>query len=251
MKWRLLETGHSSPAWNMGLDEALLDAFEGVPVLRLYRWRPEAISLGRFQSLAEVAHVSSAIARVRRLTGGGALHHREDELTYAIVAPYSEFGGRGSPKVAYHAVHEAIASGLETLGLELGAASAGAASSPAVAREARRGPPLCYDRATDFDLKAGARKLVGSAQRRKGAAFLQHGSIPTSPDPFSKGAVSLSELLGRTPAAAEVSGAVREGFARSLGVILEPSAPTEREEALADERATERYSTQAWTSERL
>ena len=245
-RWRLLDTDHATPAWNMALDEALLEAFEGTPVLRLYAWRPEALSLGRFQPLAEVAHVSASLLRVRRLTGGGAIHHREDEVTYSLVAPYAAFGGRGSPKVAYRAVHEAIASGLEQLGLAL----RGGASGPGAAPD---GPAaaLCYDRATDFDLKAGARKLVGSAQRRKGAAFLQHGSIPLSKDPFSPGATSLDALLGRTPSRDEVKRAVREGFAGAFSISFEPSAPDPREADLARSLEASRYSTQAWTTERL
>ncbi len=244
--WRLLDTGHGTPARNMAFDEALLEAFEGTPVLRLYAWRPEALSLGRFQSLAEVAHVPASLARVRRLTGGGAIHHREDEVTYSLVASYAAFGGRTSPKVAYRLVHEAIASGLEALGLALG----GGASRPG-ADETGPAAALCYDRATDFDLKAGARKLVGSAQRRKGSAFLQHGSIPLSRDPFSPGATSLGELLGRTPSRDEVVQAVLAGFARALSVELGRAAATPREEALAAELEAARYSTQTWTKEGL
>lgn len=243
MTWRLLDSGHGAPAWNMALDEALLERFSGAPVLRLYRWRPDALSLGRFQRLSDLAHVPPAIARVRRLTGGGAIHHREDELTYSIVAPYSAFGGRGSPREAYRAVHEAIASGLEALGLAL----RGGASAPGTGGGAAA---LCYDRATDFDLKAGTRKLVGSAQRRKGAAFLQHGSIPVSRDPFSPGAVSLAELLARTPAPDEVARAVLSGFSQALGVAFAPSSPTEDEMALARELELTKYSAAGWTADR-
>jgi lipoate-protein ligase A len=229
----------------MALDEALLEAFAGSPVLRLYRWRPEAISLGRFQRLADLGHVPAAIPRVRRITGGGAIHHREDELTYSIVAPYAALGGRRSPRLAYRAVHEAIARGLASLGVAL-------APDPASARAPASepgGPALCYDRATDFDLKAGARKLVGSAQRRKGDGFLQHGSIPCSRDPFSPGAISLEELLGHVPAPLAVARAVTEGIEAALGIGLELSSPTGDELARARRLEAERYASAAWTED--
>ena len=244
MEWRLLDTGPGAPAWNMALDEALLEEFASVPCLRLYGWRPAALSLGRFQSLSEVASLPDEIPRVRRLTGGGAIHHREDELTYSIIAPYSAFGGRGSPRHAYRLVHEAIALGLEGLGLAL----RGGATAPASPTEAAA---LCYDRATDYDLKAGARKLVGSAQRRKGSAFLQHGSIPLSRDPFSRGAASLEELLGRVPTRAEVAAALRSGFERAFGdLVLVPGEPTPSELARAHDLEVSRYSASEWTAER-
>jgi lipoate-protein ligase A len=231
----------------MALDEALLDAFEPAfetrPVLRLYRWSPAALSLGRFQPLAEVASVPDAIPRVRRISGGGALFHRADEVTYSIVAPYSAFDGRG-PKVAYRAVHEAIRVGLESLGLAL-------APEPATGDEGGRCAPLCYDRATDYDLRAQVdRKLVGSAQRRRGAVFLQHGSIPVSRDPYSAGAISLEELLGRRPAPDEVAGAIARGVARVLRVELVPDEPSGTERARARALEDQRYARAEWTAER-
>jgi lipoate-protein ligase A len=234
----------------MAVDEALLDEFAGAPTLRLYGWRPAALSLGRFQRLSEVAHIHEEIVRVRRLTGGGAIHHREDEVTYSIVAPYAAFGGRGSPRKAYRIVHAAIAAGLEDLGLSLcGDATAAEAVERSVGPSSGRAPSLCYDRATDFDLKVGTRKFVGSAQRRKGAAFLQHGSIPLSRDPFSPEAVSLGELLGRIPPRAKVAAAVVAGFERSLGVALAPASLSEAELARARELEAARYSAVSWAAE--
>jgi lipoate-protein ligase A len=226
----------------MALDEALLECHDGAPTLRLYAWRPAAISLGRFQELASVASLPAAIPRVRRLTGGGAIYHREDEVTYSIVAPYAAFGGKVSPRVAYGLVHEAIAKGLTTLGVPL-------PPTPTLPplRAGRETAALCYDAATDYDLKAGAKKLVGSAQRRKGASFLQHGSLPLSPDPFSAGAISLSQLLGEIPRAEDVRRAVRDAIARAFAVGLEPGRPTERELELARRLERERYASRSWT----
>lgn len=248
-RWRLLETGAGFPAWNMALDEALLLRFQegDLPVLRLYLWKPGALSLGRFQSLSDVASLPAGIPRVRRLTGGGALHHREDELTYSIVAAYSAFpGGKGAgPRAAYHAVHEAIARGLGELGLAI------ANSSHGPTEDARKPAALCYDRATDYDLTVQrGRKLVGSAQRRAGRTFLQHGAIPVSRDPYSRGAVALEELLGRKPSPAEVARAVTSGIETSLEVSLEPSVPRDDELELARKLAAERYTSATWTGDR-
>lgn len=241
MKFRLLLSGHGAPAWNMALDEALLECAGDIPTLRLYRWRPEALSLGRFQPLAELDHLPREIVRVRRVTGGGALHHREDEVTYSIIAPYELFSGkRAGPRAAYFAVHAALARGLESLGVRF--------PPTALGGEAARGhESLCYDLATEFDLKTSGKKLVGSAQRRRGHAFLQHGSVPVSPDPFARGATSLEEAVGRRPRPDEVAAAIRDGITRALEADLVPGALHDDERALAATLERERYGAASWT----
>ena len=55
MKVRFLDTGYHSAAWNMGLDESILHHVsegESPATLRLYGWKPAAVSIGYFQSLA-------------------------------------------------------------------------------------------------------------------------------------------------------------------------------------------------------
>src|SRR5690349_12894602 len=88
--WRLLHTPASSGAWNMAVDEAILEHTgrgESHPTLRLYAWEPACLSLGHAQSFSDVdvprlkAHGWEV---VRRLTGGRAILHTE-ELTYSVT----------------------------------------------------------------------------------------------------------------------------------------------------------------------
>src|SRR5688572_12720264 len=75
-------------AQNMARDLELLA--EGVPTVRLYAWKPACVSLGYAQPEADV---DLDVARefgldvVRRPTGGGAILHEEDEVTYSVVLP--------------------------------------------------------------------------------------------------------------------------------------------------------------------
>src|SRR5215467_2449702 len=72
-------------------------------------------------------------------------------------------------------------------------------------------PAFCFARTGSFELEVDGKKLVGSAQRRQGAAFLQHGAImlgaepgrlrrvfPTERDPLA-GMTTLEAVLGRRP----------------------------------------------------
>ena len=89
--WRLIVHEPADGAWNMAVDEALLDAQAsggGPTVVRLYAWRPAALSLGRHQS-SEGSHDprflrENGIDLVRRPTGGRAVLH-DRERTYAVV----------------------------------------------------------------------------------------------------------------------------------------------------------------------
>lgn len=238
----MLRTGPGDPAWNMALDEALLEAQRpgDAPVLRLYRWSPAALSLGRFQPAADVP-VPPGATLVRRITGGSAIHHRTDEVTYSVVAPYALFGER-DPRAAYHAVHGAVALALERLGVPLGARGAGAGRAGLTG--------MCFANATDYDLVARGKKLMGSAQRRRGRAFLQHGSLPVSRDPAVPGAVSLSELLPGPPPAAEViEEAIVAAFRERFGPAIDDT-PRQMELELAETLRARRYGCPAWTHER-
>lgn len=226
----------------MALDEALLEAWSpgDPPVLRLYAWSPAALSLGRFQSAQGVV-VPEGAELVRRLTGGAAIHHRMDEVTYSVVAPYSLFGDR-DPRSAYRAVHAVIGAALEALGVTLEARTGGAARATTEGR--------CFSTPTDYDLVAGQRKLVGSAQRRRGQAFLQHGSLPLTTDPEAAGATSISELLGRPVDPRNVEEAILSAAALHLAGQLVHDAPRANELELARRIDASRYSAQSWTLDR-
>lgn len=77
--WSLVETWDAPPAFAMGLDEALMRRSGARPTLRLYTWAPDALSLGYFQPFEDVPAAAGHGAVVRRVTGGGAIHHHRDE----------------------------------------------------------------------------------------------------------------------------------------------------------------------------
>ena len=90
-RWYFVDSGHCAPAFNMAMDEKLLDWHsEGKipPVLRFYGWKPAGISVGYFQKTSGKIDTEAAenygIELVRRLTGGRAVLH-DQELTYSVL----------------------------------------------------------------------------------------------------------------------------------------------------------------------
>jgi len=162
----------ASGSMNMAIDEALLeraiDCHTGH--FRWYRWSRPTISLGYFQehNPEAVPETMQSLDVVRRLTGGGAiLHHRE--LTYSCSLP-PDHAWSQDPSQLYRDLHEIIRAALYSQGFEC--------EFRGVPKTFTSGEPfLCYARGDERDLVVGQDKVVGSAQRRRKGALLQHGSI--------------------------------------------------------------------------
>jgi len=170
---RVLVDGHLRAAENMARDEALLAA--GEPVVRLYGWRPAAVSLGRAQTEADVdAETARAwgLDVVRRATGGGAILHNEEEVTYAVVLPLDFPGLPRDIPGSFSFLSAGVVDALRSLGVD-----AEIESVPDNTRET-----LCYVRKQGTNVMVGARKISGGAQRRSDRAVLQHGTVIVSRD---------------------------------------------------------------------
>lgn len=233
--WRLVETGAGPGAWNMAVDEAMLEAHRAglvPPTLRIYRWRRPTLSLGYAQRAADFDPAMLAAAGVdlvRRPTGGRAVLHAGD-LTYAVVAS----GLPGSVSASYRLIADALVHGLAGLGLA-------PAVVPGQARPGRSA--ACFASATRADLAIDGRKVVGSAQLRRGGAVLQHGTIYLERPaalaarllPDETDVADLAALLGAAPTFEVVRDAIAGGIAAAFGVALAPGALTAWEQAHAAE----------------
>ncbi|HEU4523678.1 MAG TPA: hypothetical protein VFR62_01575 [Gemmatimonadales bacterium] len=216
--WRLLLDLDGRPGWqNMGLDQALLArAGRGERWLRLYRWTPHCLSFGRHEPASRRYDRDRIEARgldvVRRPTGGRAVWHA-DELTYAIAAPASPFGGL---RQAYEEIHRMLLAALRLLGVS-------AELAPARAAVAVDGG-ACFASPVGGEITVGGRKLVGSAQLREGTGLLQHGSLllagrQTAVQEVTRGrapadlALPLANATGRRPELGAVAEAVASAAA--------------------------------------
>ncbi len=261
---RFLNSGAAPPAWNLALDEALWRCFDdvddtadadaadaadaaeeadGTPVLRVYGWTPEGLSLGRFQSAAETLAaipLPDGTPVVRRSTGGGAIFHHAGELTYSVIVDLKDAGLPRSVCASSDALHGMVAAALAGFGIE--AAPRGDAGAHPDDTNA-----LCFERRMPIDLLAAGRKICGSAQRRRGDLLLQQGSILLTPNPLVPDAVPLQDLALQPVTWGDLATALMEQATVLLNRPAQADQPTRAELARAATIRAARYGDDRWT----
>jgi lipoate-protein ligase A len=243
-------------AWNMAVDEALLEraATDDRPALRFYQWAEPTLSLGYSQHYVDRgAHPATLPAPcVRRLSGGGALMH-DCELTYSLSLPAS-YRLDGGPSALYVVVHEALVDVLAALGVRARLHGEGsAASETATSPE----PFLCFARRGRHDIVLSSpgkseplTKIVGSAQRRSRGAVLQHGAVLLATSERAPELPGIRDITGNRLSPEQIIDPWAQRLALRLGLTLEQ--PATRSKSLYENahRLNDRYSRDAWTRRR-
>lgn len=267
-EWRLIVSSPAHGAWNMAVDEAILEAtasHSAPPTLRLYAWDPPCLSLGYAQpaSDADFARLSAnGWEIVRRLTGGRAILHT-DELTYAVIGPQDEPRLTGSVLESYQRISLALLDGLRLLGIP-----AEAKSGHPLTNDQDSNGPVCFEVPSNYEITVNGRKLVGSAQARRIKGFLQHGTLPLfgdlgripqalvfnddeerqqAADRLSKRAATVESILGSRVDWDEAARALIQAFESTLNIQFSRSGLTSGERERANHLEHEKYGNLAWT----
>lgn len=266
--WRLVLSEPLPGPANMAVDEAILRAVaagQSPPTLRFFAWEPACLSLGYAQPVEDVDRQRLAgrgWGLVRRPTGGRAILHT-DELTYSVIAPMDEPRVRGGVVESYRQLSAGLLRGLERLGLAPRAERKAAGGAPAGAL------PVCFEVPSDYEITAGGRKLLGSAQVRKQGVVLQHGSLPLGgdiaricealrfEDEAGRAAVqvrvraratTLAEVLGREVPWGEAADALRDGLGEALSLEFTPAPLSAGEREQADALCAQKYAAESWNA---
>ncbi len=231
----------------MAIDEALLEsaANQESCTLRWYQWNQPTISLGYFQKneAEDSAEIWKDLPRVRRLSGGGAiLHHHE--LTYSFSLPGCHPLAKSPPEL-YVAIHQPIIDVLAAHGLQV--------QFRGVSFRSKSEPFLCFGRGDERDLICQGQKILGSAQRRRRGAIVQHGSLLLL---TSEHATDFPGLLNLTDQVARYQNQFLEALtvdfshaiSHALELPLESQILTDEERSQAESLEKEKYTADTWTS---
>ncbi len=266
--WRLIKTQPASGAWNMAVDEAILEAIgrgEVKPTLRLYAWEPACLSLGYAQPLADAdlqVLATEGWDIVRRATGGRAILHT-DELTYSVAGPQDEPRLTGGVLESYRRLSEALLAALLKLGLP--AEALPQPITPGANGSSKE--PVCFEVPSNYEITVHRKKLIGSAQARKKEGVLQHGTLPlfgdltritqvltystdeerqTVAQRLLTRATNVEMVLDRAVSWEEAAEAFAWAFTETLNLKLEPAELTLTEKSRAEELVKEKYAHPSW-----
>jgi len=252
--WRLLKLEVNNAFTNMAIDEAIVTArIKGlVPnTLRFYKWKPSAVSLGRFQDIFQEVHVDNCkkhgVDIVRRVSGGGAVYHDgEGEITYSVVAKEQDFGSMDVFQ-AYHTICNGLIEAAKILGVKADFNPGDPKNCPNIAIQEK--------------------KMSGSAQFHKSGVLLQHGTFLLEADlekmftflrvPWAKTTVdvvcvarekltSIKNEVAKEVPTEEAYRALVKGFEKTFNAQLREETLSTYEKNLAEKLRENKFSTQEW-----
>lgn len=245
-RWgRLVLHEPSDGAWNMAVDEVLLEHPEpGTVCMRWYGWQPATLSLGYFQALGErdQHRASRDCPLVRRASGGGAILH-DQELTYSVVVPQPE-GGHLDTQWVYDLMHDSLRDALAIQGIAVEKCDDGNRTDPT------RPAFLCFQRHCPGDLLLGRHKVVGSAQRRTREAVLQHGSILLRQSPFAPELPGIEDLAAVGLSTDRLQADWLAAVGRRLAIEWHSECLTSDEKTWVAAKRSIKFGSTTWTQRR-
>ncbi len=274
MRFRFINTGYNNAAMNMAIDEALLES--KLPVLRVYSWKPAAISIGYNQNLQKEINIGECkqfgIDIVRRPTGGKAVLH-DMELTYSVIIDVNSHGvipdeHKDSILESYKIISKGILNALQHLGIN---------TVMKDTKPVKTDTAICFNEPSwyeilavnknnqinDNECKISAKKLIGSAQRRINGKILQHGAIlidcniekmcrlfNTNYDDAVKvtkeRVTSIRQLTKKSISFQTLANALKLGFEKNFNIEFAEDNLTQEELAAATKLYKEKYNTEKW-----
>jgi lipoate-protein ligase A len=209
----------------MRRDAALLRAAERggrPPVLRLFRFEPAGITLGRAQDPARTLELdrcrAAGVAWAVRPTGGGAIFH-DQEWTYSFAVPRDDRDWGGAPRAVFERVTRLIAASLAALGVPVQVTPATrAVATPGAGTAAPNA--ACFATSARHEITRDGRKLAGSAQRQTSRAILIQGSVLLGP-----GQRRLADYLSLDPEARAALRATLAASATDAGDVVDAGTP--------------------------
>jgi lipoate---protein ligase len=171
VKWKVIDTGISSPEKNMQIDVELLDNLE-IPTLHLYEWKGDCATYGHFTKPENFLNMDAVKKRglnlAKRPTGGGIIFHLWD-FAFSILVPadHPAFSRNVLDNYAY--VNNIVIRALKKEGCDL--------LSQEQQPQDEQCRYFCMAKPTRYDVMLGEKKVGGAAQRCTKKGFLHQGTI--------------------------------------------------------------------------
>jgi len=239
---------------NMAIDESIMKSRierRSDNTLRLYRWTPSAVSIGKFQDPEKETQLENCkiqgVDVVRRISGGGAVYHdSQDEITYSVIAQKEDLETEDIGEI-YSKIYSGLAEALMILGIKADFNTGNEKACP--------------------NLTVNGKKISGSSQAHKNDVLLQHGTILTRVNlpkmftflrvPWGQTCFQVAEVAQeritsiesetkRNFSTKEIIEALTRGFEKGLNIRFKTGQLTSEEMDTARNLCDTKYSTTAW-----
>lgn len=268
--WRFLNTAFGNAFFNMATDEQLVRsvaAGASPPTIRVFGWKPPAVSFGYAQKIGKEVDLDEASRRgidvVRRPTGGRAVLHW-NEFTYSVVCPTDHQILGGNISAVYRAISGCLVAGLRTLCVD---ARLEPGHAPVPSPRGKDVTSPCFSSTSQYEITLGGKKLVGSSQRRIGETVLQHGSLLIGPehkqivdlmpaghkrlqrvyaDQLDEQTISLHEAGHADLGYDQLVDGIRQGFEDTLATDLVDISLSDDEQSSIEDLVAHKYATPDW-----
>ncbi|MFH2034898.1 MAG: hypothetical protein ABIJ45_00730 [Candidatus Zixiibacteriota bacterium] len=177
-------TPNENPSFNMAFDEWLFTRLmenrdNCRAVIRLYSWCEPAITIGYNQNIDRAIDreqlENDYTAVIRRITGGRAIYHDPDELTYTVMFDLSVFP-EDSQSIADSSrlISETFVQIFDKIGIKTEWAEK---SDNSFKSAGGINLKSCFNSLSRFEIMSEHSKIAAGAQRRVGHYFIQQGSL--------------------------------------------------------------------------
>lgn len=179
----LIITPSRDPYFNMAMDEWIFDRVcRGIwadsAILRIYSWSIPAITIGYNQNSVKAidwAQINPEMPVIKRVTGGRAIFHETNEITFSLTTKLGLFPDGGKTlSQANSFISQAVVSALRGLGIM---AEWARSSNIHSLRDSDSMARACFNSVAKYEILSNGIKIAGGAQRRKGDNLIHQGSI--------------------------------------------------------------------------
>lgn len=256
MNCRFIDTGFNDAYTNMAIDEALaINCKE--PILRIYQWKPKAVSIGYNQNMQKELNLEycqkNNIDAVRRITGGKAVFHN-NELTYSFILPENLNLLPMDIVESYKIIANALVIALKEIGINANIKKINEKITTSI----------CFNSSNWYELSVNGKKISGSAQRRIKGKILQHGPILIDFDyeknlllfnsdneidsinNLKKRITSIKNELKKEIDIKKLKNAIKYSFEKNFNFNIIDDSLNENEILLAHKLLKEKYLTDEW-----
>jgi lipoate-protein ligase A len=210
--WIVIDSGVKTGEEHMAIDRFALNLVlnnpNTRPLLRFFQWAQPTVTYGYLLDPIQVetwAKDKGPCPLVKRPSGGGAVHHQENDLSLSLLWPRQTTALSDNPRACYAEIHEALQQALLPFLKE---------EKKSISLFKKEGLPpscqpiessrfsVCFQEPVCNDVMVGDKKIIGGALRLTRNAVLYQGHIENTSIPVGelKAAIvrSLEPLLTQT-----------------------------------------------------